>query len=121
MARHTDPGPRSNERLWLNSKGEITTKKGGVLVAAEGAPIAPEFHDQVNEYLTGKEAEGGTGDERKPAAAREAAVRAEKAEGRAEVAKAEPSMGTVTTIPKPASTVRTVSGPAPKAEVKKGK
>jgi hypothetical protein len=85
MARPSEPGPVSSERLYVNDKGELTTERGGRLVAAPGAPIAPEFHDQVKQHLAAQEAEAkdGAGDERKPAARREAAPRATaEAEGR---------------------------------------
>jgi hypothetical protein len=112
MARQTDPGPVSSERLYLKD-GEITTEKGGRLVAAEGAPIAPEFHDQVKQYLAGKEAESGAGDERKPAASREAAPRATaEAEGR-EVKADEPkaaASGAVTTSLRTAAEIKKAGG-----------
>jgi hypothetical protein len=92
MGRHMDPGPVSSERLYQDKDGNLTTDRatGVKLVAAAGAPISPEFHDQVRQHLAAQEAEGGTDQQRKPAASREAAVRAEEAEGRAEVKTGEP-------------------------------
>jgi hypothetical protein len=86
MARVGTAGPTSPERLYLDKDGNITTDRaaGVKLVAAAGAPISPEFHDQVNQYLAAQEPEAnrGAGDKRRAAPARE---EAEEAEGRAEV------------------------------------
>jgi hypothetical protein len=77
MARVGTAGPVSQERLYLDKDGNITTDRaaGVKLVAAAGAPISPEFHDQVNQYLAAQEPEAnrGAGDKRRAAPAREEA------------------------------------------------